>query len=552
MFPRRFHEEVSRIKNRISALVWYVKMNRIVLFCLLYILFNFLGLILLRNNFKVLIIGFVLSSSLNVLISLLIKKRVGPTYETDVQKTKDPGNEHSLLTILKHLRIILIVLSLCLLRLSIFAVQENRCISYAESFTRVNACFLVKITKEPDISVSRTTYYASILSDSQNTEGNFPGEVIFRQPNFPRYKIGDVLKICGTFGEPENFDDFDYKKFLRNRNVYGILEPEYVEYIKRDNSVKSRLYDLKQTLIQILENSMTEPQVSLLSGILLGEDRVFTEEFEENVRKSGTSHIVAASGYNVTILILMVNRIFQFLDKRKRNLLSLVVIWSFCLMSGMSSSIVRASIMGSMTLIGGLFGRYQSIHRSFVIGIWLFVFFSPTVAFDVGFQLSILATIGLIYLSPSIENFAESRNVNMGETFKEYTLTTMSCTLSTLPVSVLSFGSFSVVSILANTLILPVLESTMLWGFLGLISSIFPACISHIFFTISFVQLKYFEIVVDILGRLDFLVLDLSGGSKTLFVVIVVTILLFFILRNFPIENESFNYYFRLARGEDV
>jgi ComEC/Rec2-related protein len=552
MFPRKFHEEKSCIKNRISALFWYVKINKEVLFCLLYVMFNFLVLTFLRNNLEVLIIGLAVTPILYISILLLGERGENSVYETNVKGNLKDRNDHSLLTILKHFKIIFLVMILCLLRIFIFSIRENRCISYVESFTEEYSCFLVKISEDPDISLSRTTYYADILSDYIDTDITYSGEILFRLSNFPRYSIGDVLKICGTFDEPENFEDFDYKKFLMNKQVYGILEPGSAEYVRRENSPKSRLYDFKKKLVEILEKNMTEPQVSLLAGILLGEDRVFTDEFEENVRKSGTSHIVAASGYNVTILILMTDRIFGFLDKRKRNLLSLLVIWCFCVMSGLSASIVRASIVGSLTLIGRLFGKYQSIHRSFIIGIFLFVFFSPTVIFDVGFQLSILATSGLIYLSPSIENFLEGKKVKIGETFKEYTLTTMSCTLSTMPVSISSFGTFSMVGILANTLILPVLESTMLWGFLGLIFSYIFKNISEIFFTVSFIQLKYFEIVVNKLGSLDFLVFEIDGTAKIVTVVITVLFLLFFILKNFPVKNESFNYYFRLARGENV
>lgn len=551
MFLRRFHEEVSSIQNRISALVWYVKINRIVCFCLVYILFNFLLLTTLRNNSNGLVIGLVGLVILYTVIVIFKKKSPCIRYETNVKATERSKNDHSLLTISNRLQTVCIVGVFCFLRILSFSIKENRGISYVESFTGKYNCFLVQTVEDPNISLSRTTYYTTILSDSNEDVGLPPMKVLIRLPNFPRYGVGDVLKICGTLNEPENFDDFDYKKFLKNKGVYGILEAGSVVYVKKEKSIRVYLYDFKKNLINILEKYMIEPQVSLLAGILLGEDRVFSEEFEKYVRNSGTSHIVAASGYNITILILMVDKVFQFLDKKKRNILSLLIIWSFCLMSGLSASITRASIMGSLTLIGKLFGRYQSIHRSLVIGIWLFIFFSPVIIFDVGFQLSILATVGLIYLSPSIENFLDKKKINEGSMFKEYTLTTISCTLSTLPVSISSFGTFSLIGILANTLILPVLESTMLWGFLGLIFRVISKSISKIFFAVSFVQLKYFEVVVTRLGSLEFLIFEVTGNIKVFLSIGVGIVLLIFVIKEFPVENESFNYYFRLARGEN-
>lgn len=386
--------------------------------------------------------------------------------------------------------------------------------------------------------------------EGANSEGL---NVLLRLPNFPRIGIGDHLQICGTINEPENFDDFDYKKFLMNKKVYGVVDVKSFEILdRRTTSLRSILYDFKQKLVKRLEKAMVEPQISLSVGILFGEERCLNEEFDTLLRNSGTTHIVAASGYNVTILILAVERVFKFLKGRRRTILSLIIIWLFCLLSGISASIVRATIMGSLVLIGRLLGRYQSIHRSFVIGIWLFVFFSPVIIFDVGFQLSILATAGLVYLSPSIESWFESRDKKISESFKEYTLTTMSCTLSTLPISIITFGTFSGIGILANTLILPVLESTMLWGILGLLFSYISNILSKIFLLISFIQLKYFEIVVTKLGRLEFLVFAVEGNIKNIVGLGIFIILLIFTVKEFPVDNEEFNYYFRLARGEHV
>jgi competence protein ComEC len=155
-------------------------------------------------------------------------------------------------------------------------------------------------------------------------------------------RVGEIYKICGTISEPENFEDFDYKNFLMNKNVYGILKVYSLKFLERKISLKSLLFDFKILLVEKLENLMTEPQVSLLIGILIGEDRVFDEKFEENLRKSGTSHIVAASGYNITVLIMLVEKVFEFLERKQRNILCILTIWCFCLISGCSASILRA------------------------------------------------------------------------------------------------------------------------------------------------------------------------------------------------------------------
>jgi ComEC/Rec2-related protein len=473
--------------------------------------------------------------------------------ETNVKKIGSQEHEYSLSTKNDLFRIVVLVVLCVALRGGLYIYNEKVSLVKIEGFTSIYSCWEVVVYDEPDIRQKTTQYYVKILSDELRGTELDGLDVLLRLSNFPRIGIGDHLQICGTVNEPENFDDFDYKKFLMNKKVYGIVDVKSFEILNRRSiSLRSILYDFKQKLVKRLEKAMVEPEISLLVGILFGEERYFNEEFEGLLRNSGTTHIVAASGYNVTILILAVERVFRFLKGKTRTILSLVVIWLFCLLSGISASIVRATIMGSLVLFGRLLGRYQSIHRSFIIGIWLFVFFSPTIMFDVGFQLSILATAGLVYLSPSIENWFERKGKKIGESFREYTLTTMSCTLSTLPVSVITFGTFSSIGILANTLILPVLESTMLWGSLGLLSSYFSNMLSKIFLLISFIQLKYFEIVVSKLGRLDFLVLTVEGNVKNVVGVGIFMFLLIFIIKEFPVDNEEFNYYFRLARGENV
>ncbi len=551
-FLRQFHREVFCIKNRILALVWYLKKNEVSLFCLLYILFNFLSLRCLRNNFKWLIMGLVISTILLITVlglRYLVRKK---PYETDVKDIKKKETEYSLLTILNLFLVIVLAISFCFIRLYPFLKDENSSILKVESFTGIYECFELEVNRDPGIGSKKTSYYMTILSDYSGNRSVSGVGVLVQLPNFPRIGVGDVCKICGTISEPENFDDFDYKKFLMNKGVYGILESGSADCsLEKHRSLKSVLYDIKKTLIQKLEKNMVEPQVSLLAGIIFGENRVFSEKFEQYLRNSGTNHIVAASGYNVTILILMVNKLFKFLNKKYKDILSLLVIWLFCIMSGMSASIIRASIMGSFTLLSSFLGRYHSIHRTFVMGIWLFVFISPAVVFDIGFQLSVAATLGLIYLSPSIKDFLKKKRIKNSEFFEEHMLSTISCTLFTLPVLVLNFGTFTCIGIFANVLILPVLESTMLWGVLGLLFSFISNSISKIFFAVSFVQLKYFEIVVTKLGNLDFLTFELNGNRKMIISIIVTVILFFFVIKEYPVENESFNYYFRLARGED-
>lgn len=299
--------------------------------------------------------------------------------------------------------------------------------------------------------------------------------------------------------------------------------------------LRRNLVNMKEKLIGLVEKSLKEPQSSLFVGILFGQERLFSKDFEKNIRIAGVSHIVAASGYNVTILLIVLNSIFKFLPKKVRIILSIAIIWCFCLLSGVSPSIVRACIMASISLMGILLGRKNSIHITFLLCIFVFVVFKPKILLDVGFQLSVFATCGLIYLLPSI---TKSLKIT-GEGFlKDTVLTTISCTLTTLPISILTFKTFSLWSVLANTLILPVVESTMLFGTLAMIFS------SRFLYLVVHLQLKYVETVVNLIGNSEFGYWDVQSGKW--FVITLIIFLLLFCIYFYPVDDESTNYYLKI------
>lgn len=197
----------------------------------------------------------------------------------------------------------------------------------------------------------------------------------------------------------------------------------------------------------------------------------------------------------MTILSLLVSNIFSFLPKKYKLILSLIVIWLFAVLSGLSPSIVRACLMSSISIFALLFGRSNSINILLPFTAFIFVFLSPTALSNVGFLLSISAVFGLVYILPILAQICKQMKIK-NKFVENYILPTLSCTLSTLPVSVFVFKTITIWSVLVNALILPVLESTMLFGFLGiLIQSVLPH-LSLLFYSIVNTQLKYFEEIV--------------------------------------------------------
>jgi competence protein ComEC len=374
---------------------------------------------------------------------------------------------------------------------------------------------------------------------------------------FEDLRIGDM---CNTYMEiklPENFSDFDYIRYLKNKNIYFTSSDIQIDNCNSKFSIKKfsdiflwlkrNLRIFRKKLSNQIEEYLPEPQSSLLIGILFGSERAFSDQFEEQLRISGTTHIIAASGYNVTILTIACNKMLKFIKKKYRLLLSLVLIWLYCILSGLGASILRATMMGSLTIIALLSGNVRNTHILIPTGVFFLILINPKIIFDIGFQLSILATLGLIYILPSIEEILKKifKIKKVPQFIEENLLGTISCTLSTLPISISIFQKLSLVSIFANVLVLPLTESTMLYGAIALGGSYLIKSVSTLLFSIPYMQLKIFQRIVEFFGNIGWGYIDI----KSSWVGWIIGIFLFLLCIYFyPLDQE--NYY--VKRFKDI
>jgi len=438
------------------------------------------------------------------------------------------------------------------LRNSSIITNEKRIFGNVQSFTESSTKLRVYMVDEVEEKHVRQQVTARLLGDI-NFNGEILGKneslILLRLPNFYKFQIGQVCEVEGLLSEPKNFEDFNYKKFLANKKIFFLMDNpkifcQKISDARGGNFLKNILVDLKTKLIENIDSVLNEPQSSLLAGILFGQRRLFSKSFEEATRVSGVSHIVAASGYNVTILSIAINKLFFFLPKRFKLIVSLIVIWMFAILSGFSASIVRACMMGSVSIIALLFGRSNSVHLALPFVSFLFVLFTPFAVSDVSFLLSISAVLGLVYILPILTMIKE-KITRKHKFLDDFVLPTLSCTLSTLPLSIFTFKTFSIWSVPVNTLVLPVVESTMFFGLLALLFQyIFPP-FSYIFFSVVNVQLKYFEFIVNFVQKLNFGQVSLSEPFSQALSLIVLLFLLLLIIFFYPIKNEKYNYYLK-------
>lgn len=339
-------------------------------------------------------------------------------------------------------------------------------------------------------------------------------------------KYGSLCTVSGTARYPSVLSDFDYKKYLWGKGIYYTVENAVVSCDGQKESLRVfiALQNFKGVIVSRIEKMMHEPYSSLLIGILLGSDRVFDDGFQEDLRIAGTSHIIAASGYNVSILYLFVDRLLFFIHSKIRSVIALLCIFAFCFISGLSASILRATFMISLVILCKLIGVKASTPYIFFCSLFLFVLVDPRIWIDIGFQLSLAATGSLIFLMPSLAAFFNTKNTFL----LDNVFPTLSCTIATLPVIISAFKTFSIASLFANILVLPVIQSSLLTGALSLFISFFERVV--------WVQLRYFVLIVEFFGNLEYVSYSITVSPLVccLFFVLLFLFILFF----YPVDEE--------------
>lgn len=555
MHSRVFHagkRVIQKYAARFGGVVHYVMDYQIIKYSLLYILGNQLTISYLRNTPYAKIIGLgVLEVFLFCVLCILFMFFI---LRWKSLKSKDEGlkgaNEQGKFFVLSRNALILVLL--IFMRNFFWISSEREVQKSMDSFTNSSTTFEGYIKAESVEKHTRQELTVQLLEDIRVGEYVIKKNstyILLKVPSFYKFQVGQICNIFGQLLPPENFDDFDYVRYLANQKIYFIVENpsiscDSISERREGSFLTNFLVDLKVKLIEDIDKVLNEPQSSLLAGILFGQKRLFSNEFDDATRIGGVSHIVAASGYNVTILSLLVSNIFSFLPKKYKLILSLIVIWLFAVLSGLSPSIVRACLMSSISIFALLFGRSNSINILLPFTAFIFVFLSPTALSNVGFLLSISAVFGLVYILPILAQTCKQMKIR-NKFVENYILPTLSCTLSTLPVSVFVFKTITIWSVPVNALILPVLESTMLFGFFGILIQSFLPHLSLLFYSIVNTQLKYFEGIVLFIQKIPFGQYLLSDSVS---IIIGISLLLFEVLLIFyffPIKNEQYNYYLK-------
>lgn len=254
---------------------------------------------------------------------------------------------------------------------------------------------------------------------------------------------------------------------------------------------------------QQINKLLPEPQASLLNGILWGERAKMPKDFYEALQRTGTLHVIALSGMNITILVNLIGKITLFLGRKKSIFLSLGLVTAFIWFVGASPSVVRAGIMGGLSLLSVYFGRRDLSLLSLVLAGGIMLIANPGWLTDIGFQLSFLATLGIIVLTPLAQKRGKQGWVReFIYEGKEDLRTTLAAQIFTLPIILYNFKQLSLVAPLTNVLVLWVIPPLTAWGFLLSLLSIIYLPLAYPLAWVLWVPLTYFIEAIKLTAKI--------------------------------------------------
>jgi competence protein ComEC len=320
--------------------------------------------------------------------------------------------------------------------------------------------------------------------DTGDRELPVSGLILARVSNNQVFHYGDILRLRGKLKTPPENEDFSYRDYLAAQHIHSYMSTAEVTVLPGNggNPFSRALYALKEKALTNIYRLFPDPEASLMAGILLGVDTGLTDDLEQAFKDTGTAHIIAISGFNISIIAgLFVTFFSKFLGPRRGALLAVIAIAFYTILVGADATVVRAALMGSLALFAKQVGRRQFALNTLLAVALLMCLWNPLYIWDVGFQLSFFATLGLILYADPFSQFANriitryfpaSAAEKTAELFSEFVLLTLAAQVTTIPIMAYHFQRISLVSFIANPFILPPQPAVMILGGLAVLLSL--------------------------------------------------------------------------------
>lgn len=319
-----------------------------------------------------------------------------------------------------------------------------------------------------------------------------------------------IVFYLGRYKISAAYQNLEYgdKVAINGKKTGFEIQANKVNEVKK-GQLEQSLFDLRKDLDQRIASHFPDPQAQLLSGILLGVKSSLSKEFKANLVNTGTIHVVVVSGYNIVIIGSFVLFLAPFLGRKKTTVLALLTIAFYTLLVGFSAPTLRALIMGAVALVAVLLGRRTLALYTLFLTALVMLLINPDYLVDISFQLSFAATLGVLVFTSSFQK----RFKKLPKLVSEPLATTLAAQILVLPLIFYYFGQISLISPVANTLVLWTVPLVTILGFVFLAATAVAGFLANLISYVLILPLTFFTATVSYLGQVSFFVLTLEKSN---------------------------------------
>lgn len=326
-------------------------------------------------------------------------------------------------------------------------------------------------------------YWVKIIKkDSQISFGKMQLNIV-KDSNSFTLQVDDILQAntkIQSLNDPFNPYQFNYKNYLENQNIYAqiYIEANKITIINREShSLIGYANRFRKNIINHLERYEFKPnELAVIKALLLGYRQDINKNLYQDYVNAGAIHILAISGLHVGIILMILDFLLGFLKRFRYGLLIktaliLFLLWSFAAIAGFSASVLRAVTMFSAVAIGMNLKRPYNIYNTLAISAFVLLLFNPLLLYQIGFQLSYLAVIGIVSIQPMLYRLIKSKSWLLDKIW-QLTTVSIAAQIAIFPLTIFYFHQFPGLFLVSNVIIIPFLGLILSYGFIVIILAI--------------------------------------------------------------------------------